>query len=162
MPLGILIIMKHHSPFSLTYNKFVKRIDTYFKYVQGEYHMQKTQIKKSADLYELVEQKVWNREPEPPTIAGLALFLGFNSIEFDAYEGSGKFAPFIKRARLFVAAAYEKKLHQQPSGAIFALKSMGWNEKAENTSFIDEAKTIGIKIIEAGPQPVSNEKEIIL
>ncbi|MDB5115948.1 MAG: hypothetical protein JWQ79_1440 [Mucilaginibacter sp.] len=60
-------------------------------------------------------------------------------------------------------AAYEKKLHYQSStGAIFALKSLGWNEKAENEKSASLAKTIKVKIIESGPQPASSEKEVIL
>jgi hypothetical protein len=153
--------MKNQLSFLTSKIKLNDRIDNYFKYIEGEYHLEKKPVKKTTDA---IEQKVWDRDQEPATIAGLAFFLGFNSRdEFDDYENKGKFATVIKRARLRVEAAYEKKLHYQSStGAIFALKSLGWNEKAENEKPASLAKTIKVKIIESGPQPASSEKEVIL
>jgi len=49
-----------------------------------------------------------------PTITGLALHLGFNSLdEFDQYETNGRFASAIKRARLRIESSYEKKIARQ-------------------------------------------------
>jgi len=111
---------------------------------------------------DFIGQKVFDREAEPATIAGLAFFLGFNSRdEFDEYESRGKFSTLIKRARLRIEAAYEKKL-DTPAGAMFALKNMGWNEKAENSKPADMVRSIKVKIIESGPKPVSSEKEVVL
>ena len=43
------------------------------------------------------------KKPEPPTVSGLALFLGFNSKEdFDTYELKGRFASAVRRARFRV------------------------------------------------------------
>lgn len=139
-------------------------IQHYFNYIEGEYHLEKIPPKKPAVPNELIDQKIWDREPEPATIAGLAFFLGFNSREeFDTYESAGKFASIIKRARLRVEVGYEKKLHyQSPTGAMFALKSMGWNEKAEKPQVIENIKSIKVKIVESGPMPASNEKEVNL
>lgn len=140
-------------------------IAAYFKYIEGEYHIELKPPKKAADNAEPIEQKVCAREAEPATITGLTLALGFNSREeFDDYEQSGKYATLVKRARLQVEAAYEKKLHYQaPTGAIFALKSIGWNEKADTS---DKAapgiKKIKVKVIESGPTPAANEKEVSL
>jgi hypothetical protein len=99
-----------------------------------------------------------------PTITGLALYLGFNSREeFEAYINKGKFAHLIKRACLQIEAIYEKKLIQpSPSGAIFALKSLGWNEKPEEKTNDGKSKTLKVKIIESGPKPADNEKEVTL
>jgi hypothetical protein len=108
---------------------------------------------------------VWDREPEPATIAGLALYLGFSSRQaFEDYEANGKFADRLKRARLQIEAAYEKKLHyQSPTGAIFALKSMGWNERADNKPADEAANTLlKVEIIKSGPQLAASEKEVIL
>jgi hypothetical protein len=140
------------------------RIQAYFDHIEGEYHLEKKASKKTDSQPELTDQKVWDREPEPATIAGIAFFLGFNSREeFDAYESSGKYAAAIKRARLRIETIYEKKLHQQaPTGAMFALKNMGWNEKPETTKSSTTIKNIKIKIIETGPQPASNEKDVNL
>lgn len=67
-------------------------------------------------------------EPEPLTMSGLAYHLGFKSLgDFEASEAKGKYSGLLKRARLRVETEYEKKLHNQSaSGAIFALKSLGW------------------------------------
>lgn len=76
----------------------------------------------------------WVRMPEPATITGLALFLGFESRQsiYD-YEENGEFSYIIKNARLRVECEYEKRLStaQSPTGAIFALKNMGWKDRSE-------------------------------
>ena len=164
MPIGIYSIMKHDTNFFKSSSILNDRVQAYFDYIEGEYHFEKKPIKKTDSETHVTEHKVWSRESEPATIAGLAFFLGFNSRdEFDAYETSGKYAAVIKRARLRIETVYEKKLHQQaPTGAIFALKNLGWNEKIGTTKPADTVKTIKVRIIETGPQPASNEKEIIL
>ena len=71
---------------------------------------------------------------EPATITGLALHIGFESRQsiYD-YEEDGQFSYIIKNARLRVECEYEKRLStaQSPTGAIFALKNMGWKDKTE-------------------------------
>lgn len=86
---------------------------------------------------ELSEDKqTWDVCPEPATITGLALFLGFESKQsiYD-YEKSGEFSYPIKKARLRVEHEYEKKLTTAPSpaGTIFALKNFGWSDRTELT-----------------------------
>jgi hypothetical protein len=102
--------------------------------------------------------------PEPATLTGLAYFLGFCSRQaFDEYARNGKFADILKRGRLRIEIAYEKKLHSsQAASAIFALKSMGWNEKTETPVADGVPEKIKIEIVETGPKPVGSEKEIIL
>lgn len=70
------------------------------------------------------------------TISGIALTLGFNSVQslYD-YENREEYSALIKRARLIVANGYEKKLHgTNVTGAIFALKNMGWKDTTTNES----------------------------
>lgn len=71
---------------------------------------------------------------EPATVTGLALHIGFESRQsiYD-YEEDGQFSYIIKNARLRVECEYEKRLStaQSPTGAIFALKNMGWKDKTE-------------------------------
>lgn len=162
MPFGILIIMKLKSP-KFTAAGLSQLIDDYFIHIQGEYHLEAATQAKSTK--KPTDTKIWDRQPDPATITGLAFFLGFSSRQsFDDYETSGKHAHILKRGRLRIEAEYEKKLHQQPaSGAIFALRSMGWNEKTEERSPTDpSSQTLKVKILETGPTPASNEKEVSL
>ncbi len=71
---------------------------------------------------------------EKPTVSGLALELGFTSREaLHNYEGySQEFADTVKRARLRIEVYYEEKLLDKDfnvSGAIFALKNLGWTDR---------------------------------
>ena len=135
-------------------------ITQYFEHIKGLYHDEdkpgKTASSKTA------KQKICDREPEPATFAGLALFLGFNSRQaLENYEAKGKFAALLKVARLRIEASYEKKLHNQSSsGAIFALKSMGWHERTDANE--PGNTTLKIEIIQTGPQLAASEKEVVL
>ena len=66
-----------------------------------------------------------------PTICGLCYFLGFESRQsFYDYEENQEFSYTIKRARLFIEKEYEQLLQGTAcTGAIFALKNMGWLDK---------------------------------
>jgi len=153
--------MKKRKHLFINKNTLNDLIQAYFNYIEGQYHIEKIPAKKTSEV-DFIEQRVWDREAEPATIAGLAFFLGFNSRdEFDEYESRGKFSTLIKRARLRIEAAYEKKLDTS-AGAIFVLKNMGRNEKAENSRPVDRVRSIKVKIIESGPQPVASEKEVLL
>jgi hypothetical protein len=143
-----------------TAKEYAVRIDNYFEYIKGEFHIE-TKPGKSAK--ETVEEKIWDRPPEPPLITGLALYLGFTSLnEFEAYTKKGKLAKLLNRAKLRVENEYEKKLHMQaPTGAIFALKKIGWtDERDKSKSNADMPATIHIKVHHCGPQLAGSEKEI--
>ena len=147
-----------------TSEELEKLIESYFNYIEGEYHLDEKPLKENKSA-STVNQKIWDREAEPPTIAGLSLFLGFKSRSaFDDYCVNGEFETTLNRGRLRIEASYEKKLHNQSStGAIFALKSMGWNEKTEIKIDEDKViKTLKIELIESGPKPAESEKEVIL
>jgi len=139
------------------------RIDAYFNFIEGEYHLESKPGKDTKDQAAPI-QKIWDRDPEPATFTGLALFLGFNSIRaFDKYMANGDFAEVLKWAHLRIEASYEKKLHaQSATGAIFALKNMGWNERSEGKPAEDFPKTIKVEIFESGPMPAETEKEVML
>ncbi len=68
-----------------------------------------------------------------PTITGLVIHLGFESrTSFYDYEKKVEFMYTVKRARLFIECEYEEQLqHGNVTGAIFALKNMGWKDKTE-------------------------------
>lgn len=92
------------------------KIDEYFKWIEGE--------KKGKKVV---------RHPEPATITGLALYIGFESRQsYYDYEEKEEFSYTIKRARMRIENEYEKRLSGQAcTGAIFALKNMGWKDKTE-------------------------------
>jgi hypothetical protein len=66
-----------------------------------------------------------------PTICGLAFYIGFESRQsFYDYEKRPEFSYTIKRARLFIEKEYEEQLLiGNTTGAIFALKNMGWTDR---------------------------------
>lgn len=70
---------------------------------------------------------------EPITWTGLALHLGFSSRQsIDEYLEYAGFSDSVKRAKMIVENAYEKRLQgSNPTGAIFALKNMNWRDKIE-------------------------------
>jgi hypothetical protein len=147
-----------HSPKALA-----ERIDAYFLYIQGEYHIEKAPAKTKKET-EFEDKIIWDRLPEPALLTGLALFLGFNSRqEFEFHEHQGRHKKQLSKARLRVEAEYEKKLHQQaPTGAIFALKSMGWTDKADSALHEIMPKSLRIEIVEGGPQVAGNEKDVAI
>lgn len=68
-----------------------------------------------------------------PTITGLAHYIGFESRQsFYEYGNHKDFTYTIKRSRLFIEKEYEEQLqHGNTTGAIFALKNMGWIDKTQ-------------------------------
>lgn len=86
-------------------------------------------MQQSIDLY----FKTCDAEKKQPTITRLCYELGFESRQsFYDYEEKPEFTYIIKRARLFVESGYEQNLQNQScTGAIFALKNMGWKDKIE-------------------------------
>lgn len=137
-------------------------IDEYFTSVGIDTGVTSSKVQNNTES--LKSLRIKTAEAEPPTIAGLALHLGFNSLEeFEQYEKSGRFASRLKRARLLITAAYEKKLHNSHhGGAVFALKEMGWHDRPDERLQQEDAPVITIKIIESGPEPASAEKDIPL
>ena len=85
---------------------------------------------------EELEEKLdeyFTEDNKPYTITGVALHLGFESRQsFYDMEKNQDFSYIIKRARLYVENGYEQLLQNTGgSGAIFALKNMGWKDKQE-------------------------------
>ena len=76
-----------------------------------------------------------------PTISGLAYHLGFASRKaFYDYEDKPEFSNTIKKARLRIEIEYEKQLYNDKcTGAIFALKNLGWKDKVENEIVASES-----------------------
>lgn len=108
-----------------TPEQVLAKADEYFTWIKGE------QETVAADGGELTVK--WKRPPEPPTITGLCLFLGFDSRQsFHDYVEKGEFSYALKRLRTMIECKYEQNLHgNNPTGSIFALKNMGWKDKQE-------------------------------
>ncbi len=105
------------------------KIDEYFTKYDG------ITIAKDQDGNVLTDSK--NRpvfELKPPTIAGLALYLGFlnrHSI-YDYEKRNDEFSHIIKRAVLKVEEFAESQLYGgKPVGSIFWLKNHKWQDKTE-------------------------------
>lgn len=104
------------------------------------------EMQEVADKYllECDERKV------RPTITRLCYNLGFESRQsFYDYEKREQFSYIVKRLRLWIESGYEEALsNNSPTGAIFALKNMGWKDKTE----VEQSGTITKQIIYE-PQP---------
>ena len=164
MPIGTVNIFLIPPPVFKSAQELARKIYDYFIYTKGDAEIEGHQEKKDGNK-DLKTSKLARKEKEPATFAGLAFFLGFASIEdFDRYLQKGRFARIAKRGCLYVESVYEKKLHQQaPAGAIFVLKTMGWQDKTDGKlTTTSTVRTWKIQIIETGPTPVGNEKEVIL
>lgn len=108
-----------------TTEALIERIDSYFEYIKGE---------KTTEVTEGGDMEAYTRNPEPATVTGLVLYLGFSSRSsmVDYEKRNNEFSHIIRKARLRVEHEYEKALHyDKPTGAIFALKNMGWADRTE-------------------------------
>lgn len=112
-----------------TPEEFYNKVEEYFEWVKGDWHWEA----KSDEDGNPKDMKVFDRDPEPVTITGLCLFMGFSSkqslYDYCKYED---FKDVANWARLRVENYYEKALSgRMVTGPIFALKQMGWSDKQE-------------------------------
>ena len=89
-------------------------------------------------------------EEKIPSISGLGYFLGFESRQsmYDYKNKDNGFSYIIKRAMFYMEKHYEQIMQgKAPTGAIFALKNMGWRDKTEVDNTIKvEDNTIKVTI----------------
>ncbi len=133
-----------------------KEIDTYFDWIKGEVGERQVKIGKRT-----TKEQYWVREPEPPTITGLALYLGFSCIQsLDKYMNRGpKFSAVVKRGKTRVEHRYERNLSSdKPTGAIFALKNMGWKDGNFLADLTDDSVVVGFQYI-VPKKPKDDETE---
>ncbi|TFF32184.1 terminase small subunit [Mucilaginibacter psychrotolerans] len=141
------------------------RIERYFLSVKGAPEPEKRpQLKNRKKESPNVIRITTDDKTDPPLLTGLALFLGFKSLdEFEAYEQKGVYKKILQEARLRIACEYEKKLHKpSPTGAIFALKCMGWHEKHEAKSANNTSVNVCVNIQDSGPKLAEKEKDVAL
>lgn len=110
--------------------------------------------KTDKELKKAIEEyfKNVNDLDENPTITGLAYHLGFESRQsFYHYEQYEDHLYTMKRARLKIESLYENRLFgTTPTGAIFALKNLGWDDKQQidNTHSSKDGGPVEISVIE--------------
>ena len=143
-------------------SRFKKRIIDYFESQKGEFHLEPKLDKNGCELPG-VTQKIWDREPGQITVAGLALALGFKTLDdFDDYLKNGEFAETLLWAQLHIIANYEQNL-RGPAATVFALKLMGLHAREQPKSQGDnEDHNLVVKILESGPKPAESEKQVAL
>jgi len=92
-------------------------------------------INSPEEMDRLVNEYVANQDAldKPKTLTGLILHLGLSSRQsLDEYKNYTGFSDSVKRAKAVIENAYEERLHgTAATGAIFALKNMGWSDKQE-------------------------------
>jgi hypothetical protein len=141
------------------------RIERYFLSVKGAPQPEKKpQLKNRKKESPTVIRITAEDNTSPPLLTGLALFLGFPSLdEFEAYEQKGVYKKILQEARLRIACEYEKKLHNaSPAGAIFALKCMGWSDKRNEGSKKTTSGKLLIKVVNSGPKLAETEKDVAI
>lgn len=96
------------------------------------------------------------------TVTGLALFLGFESRQslYD-YEQDSQFSYIIKKAKLNIEHAYEMRLNNgNCTGAIFALKNMGWKDKTEQDLNVRTPAGITVNYnLQPGNEPLNDDSD---
>ena len=123
------------------------RINQYFEFIKGEYTIV-GDFNKRGDW---VESKIWLREPEPPTITGLTLYLGYadkSSLHKRVRDENPEnfYRLPIKKALTLIEQSYEKGIRgSSAAGCIFALKNMKWTDKQEH-ELKGEVKISGMTI----------------
>jgi hypothetical protein len=130
-------------------------IDGYYEYIKGEQGEREIIVGKKK-----LKEKYWIREPEPATVTGLTLYLGFATLQsLDDYTKKGpKFAEIIKRGKTRVENRYERNLSgDKPTGSIFALKNMGWKDANFFTDPPGDTTVIGFQYIV--PSKPKNDEE---
>lgn len=98
-------------------------------------------------------------EGKPVTWTGLALGMGFGGrFNIDQYAHYPGFEHSVQRARTIVEHNYELRLHSgSPTGAIFALKNMGWrDDRAMDMTSSDGSMAAPTRIVVA---PLGSEDE---
>jgi hypothetical protein len=95
-----------------------------------------------------VDKYLENLGDKPVSLTGMLLSMGiYCKNTFYSYEKKDGFSIPVKRARAIVENAYEERLHgNSPTGAIFALKNMGWTDKQEREITGKDGAPLGITV----------------
>ena len=113
-------------------------IDDYYNWIEGESETREREViskdEKGLIVKTTEKYETWVRRPEPPTVTGLSLHLGFCS-KTSLYEYADKieFMHPIKRAVSRIEKHHEIAIAHgdKCTGNIFALKNFGWKDRTE-------------------------------
>ncbi|MCP4393144.1 MAG: hypothetical protein GY804_02590 [Alphaproteobacteria bacterium] len=114
-----------------TEEKLSNKIDEYFKQCEPQLILTDNEDGTKTAATDRHGNPVFNENP--PTVAGIAHFLGYASRQslYDL-KNCDKFSYIIKKALLFIESYHEKKLSMgQCVGSIFWLKNHNWRDKQE-------------------------------
>lgn len=106
---------------------------------------------KAIDAYFESLKGVDDKPDKIPTVAGLALKLGFSSRQsLNDYEKDERFSYLIKKARLTIENEWEQMLQKQScTGAIFWLKNhSGYVDKHEQEISGKNGEAIGFRFVD--------------
>lgn len=136
-------------PLYETPEELQEEVDRYFEWINGistvvEKVEEKEILNKRTKQFELkkitVRDFIWLRRPEPPTITGLTLYLGYASrgAMHDQKERSPEFSNIIARAIDRVTLSYEIDLRDRDKskGSQFALPNIGSRDGWRNTQSV--------------------------
>jgi len=109
------------------FDKVTELCESFFDYIKGEYHTEEQEYEegKFRDLI------ITDRSPEPPTVTGLTLHLGFESKDtLYSYAKKDGFSYPIKRALTKIEQYHEKATAygDKCTGNIFILKNFNWKD----------------------------------
>ena len=118
----------------------------YFEWIEGEEGERDAIIGNDDEGKPIVgKEKYWIRKPEPPTVTGLTLHIGFSS-KSTLYEYAEKveFTDSIKKGLTIIEKYHETKVSYGDKcvGNIFVLKNFGWSDKSETDINIKQVPKI--------------------
>ena len=144
---------KGRPPHYDTPEKIQKKIDEYFEKCKGEPYM-------DGDL-PLTNKRgeiVYKQPPTPPTVTGLALYLGFGGRQslIDASRtNNGHLADTITRAKSRIEAYAEQRLFDKDGvkGAEFSLRcNFGWRADDAQTGKVDGLTALADLLLQSGKE----------
>lgn len=117
---------------------FDKLVQDYFEWIEGDFEeVESVKVDKEGNVINFKEIK-WLRRPEPPTVTGLTLHVGFaNKSSLYDYMEKVEFSNSIKRAITRIEKHHEIQTAygDKCTGNIFILKNFGW--KDTNTTILE-------------------------
>jgi len=112
--------------------------ESFFEYIKGEF--KEDEFEYEPGLF--TTKTTWIRNPEPPTVTGLTLYLGFDCKQtLYNYGKKVEFLDPIKRALTKIEQYHEiaTSMGDKCTGNIFILKNFGWKDTnvVEHSGSID-------------------------